>query len=319
MLYAYDAPIGGAPPKWGPGDGTSDPCPSPPGANTDGCVISGRLSRLTATGSDWKASEHSVINDWCQQFPSHSIGSLNFGADGYLYVSAGDGASFINDDYGQFGGTQGSPPPTPKNPCGDPPVPVGGNQVPPGAEGGALRAQSVLRTAGEPRVLNGTILRLDPATGAGAPDNPFHSSGDVNAQRITGWGLRNPFRFTIKPGTNDLWISDVGYNTWEEINHLSNPTVGTNFGWPCYEGLLRQPSYDGDNLNICEALYAQSPQTVTLPVLTYNHALRSSRPTGVRREAPRSPASPSTRAAATIPRPTRTRSSSRTIRAPASG
>jgi hypothetical protein len=139
VLYAYDAPIGGTPPRWGPGDGTSDGCPSPPGATTDGCVISGRLSRLTATGPSWTSSEFPLINDWCQQFPSHSVGSLVFGADGYLYVSGGEGASFGNDDWGQFGGSSGSP--TPKNPCGDPPAGVGGNETVPTADPCAPRAR----------------------------------------------------------------------------------------------------------------------------------------------------------------------------------
>ncbi|WP_158839640.1 PQQ-dependent sugar dehydrogenase [Saccharothrix deserti] len=44
-LYAYDAPIGGTPPTWGDG------CPTPPGPTTDGCLVSGRLSRLTASGN----------------------------------------------------------------------------------------------------------------------------------------------------------------------------------------------------------------------------------------------------------------------------
>ena len=39
-------------------------------------------------------AEQVLIEDWCQQYPSHSIGSLAFGADGALYVSGGDGASF---------------------------------------------------------------------------------------------------------------------------------------------------------------------------------------------------------------------------------
>ena len=40
VLYAYDHILGGsAPPRWG------DTCPNPPGATTDGCLISGRLSR----------------------------------------------------------------------------------------------------------------------------------------------------------------------------------------------------------------------------------------------------------------------------------
>ncbi|HMA47136.1 MAG TPA: PQQ-dependent sugar dehydrogenase, partial [Frankiaceae bacterium] len=72
-LYTYDAPIGGTAPTWG------DTCPTPPGATTDGCVVSGRLSRLTAdaTGNVMVAgSEQVFLNDWCQQFPSHSIGAL---------------------------------------------------------------------------------------------------------------------------------------------------------------------------------------------------------------------------------------------------
>src|SRR5262249_12273947 len=158
-------------------------------------------------------------NDWCQQFPSHSVGSLNFGADGYLYITAGEGASFDNADWGQFGGTLPGTP-TPMNPCGDPPAGVGGAETPPSAEGGALRAQSPQRPAAEPRRLNGSALRVDPATGNGVPGNPFFSSNDENARRIIGYGLRNPFRATIRPGTNDMWIADVGWNNWEEINRL---------------------------------------------------------------------------------------------------
>ena len=55
-------------------------------------------------------SEQIFINDWCQQYPSHSIGSLNFAEmDGMLYVSGGEGASFSFTDYGQAG--------SPLNPC----------------------------------------------------------------------------------------------------------------------------------------------------------------------------------------------------------
>ena len=263
VLYSYDAPIGGSPPRWGVAGQTSDGCPTPPGATTDGCVISGRLSRLTATAGDWGASETPLINDWCQQFPSHSIGSLDFGADGYLYVSGGDGASFNNADWGQFGGTSGAPPPIPANPCGDPPFPVGTPQTKPTGEGGALRSQSHLRTAGEARVLNGSILRIDPATGAAAPGNPLIGSGDLNEQRIIGYGLRNPFRMIVRPGTNEVWIADVGWNTWEELNRIPDLTSARNFGWPCFEGNAAQ--YTG--LNICP------PQAqTTAPLLTYNHS-----------------------------------------------
>src|SRR5207237_7124484 len=92
-LYAYDGTIGGPAPLWGTPDQDWDPCPDPPGLLTDGCVISGRLSRLTLSG-DTVTAEKVLVNDWCQQFPSHSIGDLGFGADGALYASAGEGASY---------------------------------------------------------------------------------------------------------------------------------------------------------------------------------------------------------------------------------
>jgi glucose/arabinose dehydrogenase len=262
VLYAYDAAIGGTAPRWGTAGATSDGCPTPPGATDDGCVISGRVSRLTASGNVMTGSEQVLVNDWCQQYPSHSIGSLAFGADGALYVSGGDGASFNFADWGQDG--------SPLNPCGDPPGGVGATLTPPTAEGGALRSQD-LRTSGDPTGLSGTVLRIDPDTGAPLPDNPI-TGPDTNARRIVASGLRNPFRFTIRPGTNEVWAGDVGWNTWEEVDRVASPTAGAvNFGWPCYEGADRQGGYDGANLNICESLYAQ-PGAVTAPYYTYNHS-----------------------------------------------
>ena len=263
-LYTYDADIGGTAPKWGSAGADSDPCPTPPGATTDGCVVSGRLSRFEANGNS-AGPEQVLINDWCQQFPSHSIGSLAFGPDGMLYSSAGDGASFNYVDYGQAG--------NPKNPCGDPPGGVGGTQTPPTAEGGALRSQDN-QTTSDPTTLDGAILRLDPATGAAAPGNP--NTGDANAQRIVAYGLRNPFRFTIRPGTSEVWVADVGWDTWEEIDRiLSSANLPIeNFGWPCYEGTGRQPGYDGANLDICENLYAAGAGAVNPPYYTYAHSAK---------------------------------------------
>ena len=78
--------------------------PTPPGPNTDGCSISGRLLRLTLSGNSVTATKVLIKDQWCQQYPSHSIGDLNFGTDGALYVCGGDGASFNFADYGQGGG-----------------------------------------------------------------------------------------------------------------------------------------------------------------------------------------------------------------------
>ena len=44
-----------------------------------------------------------LITDFCQQFPSHSVGTLAFGPDGMLYLSAGEGAHFDYADFGQIG------------------------------------------------------------------------------------------------------------------------------------------------------------------------------------------------------------------------
>ncbi len=253
VSYTYDAPIGGSAPTWGTAGSGGDGCPSPPGATGAGCVVSGRLSRLTAAG-DAASAEKVLINDWCQQFPSHSVGDVAFGKDGLLYMSGGEGASFNYVDYGQTG-----------NPCGDPPGGVGGTQTVPTAEGGALRSQDV-RTSGDPLGLSGSLIRVDPATGRPVPDLPEGASqSDLNAARIVAYGLRNPFRIAVRPDTNDVWIGDVGWDRVEEIDRVGTASR-PNFGWPCYEG-SRKP-YD-IGLDLCESLY--SGGGVTAPYFSYAH------------------------------------------------
>ena len=36
--------------------------------------------------------------------------------------------------------------------------------------------------------------------------------------KVWAYGLRNPYRLALKPGTNVPYLGDVGWNTWEEIN-----------------------------------------------------------------------------------------------------
>jgi hypothetical protein len=180
VIYTYDH-MPGAPanavPAWGVPGATNDNCPDPPGGTDDGCVVTGRVSRLTLSSlvpnTMEPGSEQVFIENYCQQYPSHSIGTIAFGGDGALYVSGGDGASFNFGDYGQ----NGYPPDTNRNPCGDPPVGVGGIQEVPSAEGGSLRSLDIL-TSGDPQSYDGTVIRLDAITGAAMPDNPL-AGGDV--------------------------------------------------------------------------------------------------------------------------------------------
>jgi glucose/arabinose dehydrogenase len=50
-------------------------------------------------------------------------------------------------------------------------------------------------------------------------------------------GLRNPWRYSFDPATGDLYIGDVGQNTWEQIYVVPHDKLtGHNFGWSVAEG-----------------------------------------------------------------------------------
>lgn len=287
VLYAHGTPLpvpGWPPPRAEWEDGPSaneDECPNPPGSTTDGCVVSAQLARITVDLGDLPVGPDDIevlIHDWCQQFPSHSVGDLVFGADGALYISAGDGASFGGvADFGQFGGSLGSP--TPSNPCGDPPSGAGGVMSAGTAEGGALRAQDLL-TDGDAVGASGAILRINPLANPDVPSslvmpgNPNASHSDPIGKLIVAHGLRNPYRMTVRPNTSQLYIGDVGYETWEEVNRILSPTAGVlNFGWPCYEGgsgsSLELATYS--TVGMCQDLINLGSGAVTAPFFAYRH------------------------------------------------
>ncbi len=172
------------------------------------------LSQTTCTNPDGSSVRDCLPAD----SESHTIGSVRFGTDGFLYVGNGDASSYTQVD------------------------------------SRALRALDVDSMAGK-------IFRIDPITGQAAPGNPFHN-GDPDANRSKVWimGLRNPFRFNVDPFDGGLWIGDVGWGTWEEINHGS---AGRDFGWPCYEGgsgtSVPQSGYSG--LAECTAYYNSNSAT----------------------------------------------------------
>ena len=141
----------------------------------------------------------------------HNGGHIEFGPDGLLYLSVGDGAR------------------------------------------ASVNGQ-------DPNTLLGTILRIDVDSAEPyriPPDNPFVVSG--GAPEVFAWGLRNPWRFSIDPVTQALWIGDVGQDTAEEINVAPISDPGRNFGWPIREG-------DGDFYG------GTSESLLSPPALALDHA-----------------------------------------------
>jgi len=264
-LYTYDHVLGDPEPapRWGEPGQSGDPCPEPAGA--DDCLVSGRLVRLTAENGGNRAEESGgeilqqvLAEGWCQQFSSHSVGDLQFGPEGALYVSGGEGANFIGADFGQFG--------TPANPCGDPPSPAGTALEPPTAEGGSLRSQNLHN-------LSGKLLRIDPETGDAMPGNPLGASPDPTTRKIVAYGFRNPFRFTIDPLNGELYVANVGSSVFEEIDRFPGlPSSPYNSGWPCYEGDPHQFLFENLGLDVCEALYASEPGSTDQPFYDYSHS-----------------------------------------------
>ena len=296
FLYTYnrDPKSGASAPQW-PAQGCNDP-PGGGGSGPttgDGCVVSARIGRIRvnpatglAAGAKETIFDSSSNGGWCEQFPSHSIGTLMFGPDGTLYAGAGDGASFDTADYGQFGG-QRSGTPIPVNPCGDPADNGSGGRGNalslPSSQGGSLRSQSVRsQVADGYQPYDGSIIRIN-KDGSVPGDNPLvgTSTAHGNSNPIVAYGLRNPFRFNFKPGIQQLWVGDVGYNSVEEISHAAvggtndGITAVPNFGWPCYEGDQPNTDFLGRS-HLCDqglgTSIANVPSPLISPAVAWRHS-----------------------------------------------
>ena len=87
----------------------------------------------------------------------------------------------------------------------------------------------------------GKVLRIDVSSlpYSVPPDNPFVDAVSDTLPEIWAAGLRNPWRMGFDRLTGDLWLGDVGQNTWEELDFWpAGDNSGPNFGWRCYEGLV---------------------------------------------------------------------------------
>ena len=131
--------------------------------------------------------------------------------------------------------------------------------------------------------LLGKILRIDVDKGppyAIPPDNPFFGPGDGALDEIWAWGLRNPWRFSFDRLTGDMFIGDVGQNSWEEVDFQpASSAGGENYGWRLMEG---NSCYNpATNCN---------DSTLTLPILVYDHTVGCSVTGGYRYRGSKNPA-----------------------------
>ncbi|MDB6120103.1 MAG: hypothetical protein JWO08_3884 [Verrucomicrobiaceae bacterium] len=158
------------------------------------------------------ATSERVLLSFDKPQPNHNGGQLEFGPDGFLYFSTGDGGGSNDISLGHTGAT---------NPQ------TFGN----------------LGNAQDKTSLMGKINRIDPL-GTNGPGgqygipatNPFVGAGGGVREEIYAYGLRNTWRFSFDTGTGGtgkLFAADVGQSRVEEVNIIN---AGGNYGWHAREG-----------------------------------------------------------------------------------
>jgi len=78
-----------------------------------------------------------------------------------------------------------------------------------------------------PESLKGKLIRLTPEGGIPA-DNPFVGKEGFRPEIFT-YGHRTITGLTIRPGTNEMWATEMGPNGGDEVNLIQ---AGDNYGWP---------------------------------------------------------------------------------------
>jgi uncharacterized repeat protein (TIGR03806 family) len=130
----------------------------------------------------------------------HHAGHIAFGADGFLYLSTGDGNSWRNDNGQRLTTLLGK----------------------------------ILRI--DIRGTTGSTLYRIPADNPFAGNTTLcnvNGGSTQNCPEIYAWGFRNPWRWSFDRQTGDLWVGDVGESDIEEVSRVRR---GGNYGWRCFEG-----------------------------------------------------------------------------------
>jgi glucose/arabinose dehydrogenase len=137
------------------------------------------VARYTVSANPNVANTTGVIMmTWTDPFTNHNGGWMDFGPDGNLYISTGDGGS-----------------------ANDP-----GN-----------RAQNLTDRNGKIHRIKPTVGGASPFYTVPA-SNPFIGGASTADDTVWAYGLRNAWRCSFDRETGDLWIADVGQNAVEEIN-----------------------------------------------------------------------------------------------------
>ncbi|MEP6862068.1 MAG: PQQ-dependent sugar dehydrogenase [Deltaproteobacteria bacterium] len=206
------------------------------------------LARYTVSQGDIDkadATSGEVILSIPDPFENHNGGMIEFGNDGLLYISVGDGGS-AND---------------------------------PRLNGQAILRSSPSCAASMCEPLLAKILRIDvdhPAGGKmyGIPSNNPYATGGLGEPEILIRGLRNPWRWSFDRMTGDMYIGDVGQDTIEELDVIPKaqidgaPNAPVNMGWSIYEGnaMFRPNGTNCNNNGTCSAT------GLTAPLFTRDHA-----------------------------------------------
>ncbi|HEX6460054.1 MAG TPA: PQQ-dependent sugar dehydrogenase [Thermoleophilaceae bacterium] len=169
---------------------------------TDSLGCDDVLAEFDATSADQASpTPHVLIDMPHPNHVNHNGGQLQFGPDGDLYISTGDGG--------------------------------GSNDVEHNAQQKSNLLGKILRI--HPGASSYSIPAGNPFSGDNCHTG---SNGGSNCPEIWSYGLRNPWRFSFDSVTGDMIIGDVGQSRDEEIDFAPHPglNAGVNYGWPCYEG-----------------------------------------------------------------------------------
>ena len=123
----------------------------------------------------------------------------------------------------------------------------------------------------------GVIFRVNPADGSPAKGNPFANNGNAAMHRYYAYGIRNGFGIAIDPVTGNLWETENGEDTYDEIN-LIKP--GFNGGWKVVMGPMSKGNgiTENDLVNFPGSHYADPVFSWLKPVaVTAIEFLKSSK------------------------------------------